>query len=191
MKTLTVCGVLLIMIGVNRFLLAGHAGGDYESVPKQNMANDIDRGQAIKIAQQYAKRMSIDPAGYDATACDTDWGWRVYLEPAAPEDPKVMELIITKRGGGVLRTITLSGQTMADAAVTGETTTHSIAEAEALAIAKKDLRHDDVSGKQLTVCELKRFWRIIYSPPPPLDGGGPEFLIHKATGRIADKRRYQ
>jgi hypothetical protein len=62
----------------------------------------------------------------------------------------------------------------------------------AITIAERDAtRVSDVSQELLTVCELKYFWRIIYSPPVNFDGGGPEHLIHKKTGVITDKKYYQ
>ena len=104
----------------------------------------------------------------------------------------MLEYAITKRAGGVLLTSTkLSGS--ANVGKPGDhSSPTSIGQAEAVAIAKKDAqRLPDFSEKEMTVCELRIFWRIIYSPPPLINGGGREYLINKRTGQITDKKYYQ
>lgn len=91
--------------------------------------------------------------------------WRVYLEPVAGYDLReVWEYAVAKKGGFVFRPTRLTVSPTVE-----PTKADSVAatnEAEAIAVAKKDAdRVSDLAKKQLTVCELSNFWRIITHLP--------------------------
>jgi hypothetical protein len=191
MKRLTATALFLSIIGICVTNTPCYLSVVHGTSQKQAIEGDTDRDQAIKIAQQHAQKMNIDPARYNTTACETSLSWRVYFEPAADQGlNEVLEYIVMRKGGAVIANTVLADQNNLDRGKTSELG-RAIDQADALAIVRKDLRHRDISKLQLTVCELKNFWRIIYAPRPLLDGGGPEYLLEKSTGRIADKRFFQ
>lgn len=186
MKTLIFTGVLLIVAGVYFVAFKPELTGGPKKGNQQKVEGDVDRDQAIKIAQQHAAKTNIDPSRYEASVCLVSSLWRVYLEPKPGQDlNEVLEYAITEKGGLVLTAIKLSGSPNKNAG-------GSLTREDAIAIAKKDaMRAPDFSNKQLTVCELRNFWRIIYSAPSHLEGGGREYLIDKTNGAITDKKYYQ
>jgi hypothetical protein len=160
-------------------------------MPEQKIQSEIDSEKAIQLAREHAAKAQIDTSRYIATACEVRLMWRVYLEPAAGGD--LWEYAVTKQGGGrVLTTKKWSASANVSRSAEAGSGAATIGQADAVAVAKKDAqRVSDLSKHQMTVCELKSFWRIIFSPPPLMDGGGPEYLIDKSTGAITDKKYYQ
>ena len=187
---------LPVKLGLLAIVLAGclisvmQMNGGQTTMPEQKDQTEIDREKAIEVAQAHATKAQVDTSRYLATACEMSSLWRVYLEPTAGGD--VLEYAVSKRGGGVVLTSAKWSGT-ANVTVPGAgSAAVTIDQAQAIAVAKKDAqRVSDLSKKELTVCELKSFWKIIYSPPAPINGGGPEYLIDKRTGVITDKKYYQ
>lgn len=61
-----------------------------------------------------------------------------------------------------------------------ENTITGISKKRAIAIANKDAltKYRSLKDFKIVPCEQVRFWRVVY------DGGGPEYVIDKLTGRI-------
>ena len=182
--------VVLAIVLVGCMVSVMQTSRGHTTRPEDEVQDEIDRERAIEVAKAHATKAQIDTLSYFATACEVRSIWRVYLEPAAGGD--VWEYAIMKRGDGVVFTSTRWSGTAKISRPRGDSAPATIGQAEAIAIAKKDAqRLSDFSEKEMTVCELRTLWKIIYSSPPLINGGGREYLIDKRTGLITDKKYYQ
>ena len=65
---------------------------------------------------------------------------------------------------------------------------------KAVSIAKEDAikAYGLLDDYNIILCEQTHVWRVIFElKDPGLNGGGPEYVIDKKTGRILHKRYYQ
>lgn len=154
----------------------------------------IDREDAIRIARERAATSYGSLERYNIVPCDQGVFWRVLLEPASPSsDREGIEYVISKQGGRIISQRELP--LLTTSSVDGEESSRSVSTSreDALAIARRDAAqaYSSLESYNVTACELTNVWRVIYSPEGGLDGGGPEYVIDKRTGRIINKRYYQ
>jgi len=64
---------------------------------------------------------------------------------------------------------------------------------QAIEIAKKDaiIAYKDIKSFEIVVSESKKKWYIKFQLEKGLDGGGPEYVISKKTGKILKKTYWQ
>ena len=155
----------------------------------------IDREAAIRIVRERALTAYGSLEGYNVVPCEQKVFWRVFLEPRNPSSSNErLEYVVSKRSGRVI------GQRELRLAIAHSTNGEgssprsiSVSREDALAIARRDAieAYSSLESYEITVCELSRVWRVVYSLRSGLDGGGPEYLIDTRTGQIVDKKYYQ
>lgn len=150
----------------------------------------LDRNRAIRIATEQAAHDYGSLETYTPIPCEQSFYWRVFLNSSSPQRPSI-EYVIDTRSGQILKKIEFRAERRSEKHK--EMSTSKVGKEAAIAITKKDASsaYSSLDHYELTVCELPDFWRIVYSPQTGLDGGGPEYLIDKATGQIVDKKYYQ
>jgi hypothetical protein len=152
----------------------------------------VTKETAVRTAGEDAKKQYGNTDQFIIIPCAQDEFWRVFFEPrnSAPNTSGAEYLIDNKTGAIISKhELPLGAGTNFERSPERS----AISREEAVTIARKDA--DNAYGSSttlsLTVCELSSVWRIIYSPRQGLNGGGPEYVIDKTTGKILDKKYYQ
>lgn len=148
---------------------------------------------AIKIAEEDAKKHGLILEGHPSTSCEQALFWRVFIEPPTGGG-KIREYIVVKRGGLIInRREFLVNENAGLNEGRASSAAGGINKQEAIDIANRDANVEGarVNEHNLTVCELKTVWRVVFSPKVGLNGGGPEYVIGKQTGEILDKQYSQ
>ncbi len=154
-------------------------------------AGEIDRETASKVAKDDATKTFGSLQDYSVITCEQGAFWRVFFEPMEVRNPeRLIEYVLGKRGGIIMARRDLSLNIQANEK---RSSAASVSETDAIKIASRDatLAYGSLQTLEVTVCELKRTWRVVYAPNEKLNGGGPEYFVEKETGRILDKRYYQ
>lgn len=194
--------ILLLACVILQSICSNEKGLSYHSSikgkpmqPESQKGSEIDKEAAIRIAKEQASRSSKPLEAYNLFPCEQAGVWRVFLEPKNIHvNPKGAEYIISKCDGKVL------SQQEINLVVTDKAgKKHSLSpssgvkEENAVAIARRDASkaYGSLSSYDLRVCELAEMWSVIYAPKIGMNGGGPEYLIDKETGKILYRRYYQ
>lgn len=157
-----------------------------------NQARVITEQLAIKAAREDVEKEYGKSDQFTIIPCAQDEFWRVFFEPRnSALNTSGAEYLIDNKTGAIISKHELPLGAGTNFERSPERS--AISREEAVTIARKDA--DNAYGSSttlsLTVCELSSVWRIIYSPRQGLNGGGPEYVIDKTTGKILDKKYYQ
>ena len=153
----------------------------------------LDKDAAIKVARDNAAKIYGSLEGYNLVSCEQAGIWRVFLEPRNTSGSREgLEYIISKRGGTIInqREVPLAPVSAANEKSTSKS---ELNKEDAVAVAKKDGMegYGSLASYDLVVCELAKVWIVVFFPKEGMDGGGPEYVVDKASGRILDKKYYQ
>ncbi|HLA10129.1 MAG TPA: hypothetical protein VJ023_06010 [Pyrinomonadaceae bacterium] len=160
---------------------------------KNETNNETDKKAAVGLAKEHAERTHGSLDGYNIVPCEQDGFWRVFLEPKNTSvSQKGVEYVIGKQ---IRRIVSQRELPLATAGGSKENASSKsdINKEDAVAIAKKDgvAAYGSLVSYDLIACDLAKVWIVIFSPKESMDGGGPEYVIDKGTGKILDKRYYQ
>ena len=155
--------------------------------------SDANREEALRLAKENATKTYGSLEKYNVFVCEQPVFWRVLLEPKDTRaNQKGVAYLISKRKSWIVNSheFPLPSDGTSKERLPGE----GVSDRDgAVAIAKKDAiaAYDSLAPYDLAVCELTKVWIVVYSLKEGLNGGGPEYVIDKRTGRILDKKYYQ
>jgi len=192
--------IAAVLIVGSLFTSCNSAGG---KTPRKQVNIGLNQGTSTEdlgVTKETAVRSALEDAKktYGLTdevivfPCDQMEFWRILFEPRTDASNNAgPEYLIDKRTGLIVskRKIPLgAGNNSELSPKPGK-----IDREKAITIASKDAvsAYGSKAAFDLTLCELTNVWRVIYSPRKGLNGGGPEYVIDKTTGKILDKKYYQ
>jgi hypothetical protein len=160
--------------------------------PESKQEVDVTKEAAISIATQDLKKTRGDTDQFTVFPCDQVMFWRIVFEPKAGGSNNTgPEYVVDKKTGFIAgkRQLPLIAETNSKLSPDSL----KISRDMAIALTRPDATkaYGPLTGFDLTICELSNVWRIIYSPKSGLNGGGPEYVVDKTSGKILDKQYSQ
>lgn len=153
--------------------------------------------QAVEIAKTEALKTYESLDGFKVVICEQEIFWRVIYDGGGAE------YLIDKLSGRIIRAQKTPQGTKVSDPKGASTTNRSVSEAEAIAIAKRDMssptNRESFDSYVVHSCELDRAWRIIIETkirlrpnenvPVIPNASTPNYVIDKASGKILFKQR--
>jgi len=150
----------------------------------------VGRETAVSIAKEAMVKGNRSPKGYDITACELNEFWLIIFEAKYGHTNRTgPEYLISKRGAGLVSAKIVPHALQLQERQKKPSRWSSITEDEAINISQKDAVavYRSLEPHNVVTCELAKAWRIIYDLSPTLNGGGPNYVVDKWTGKILYK----
>jgi hypothetical protein len=166
---------------------------DHQIPQAKDRSGKIDQATALGLARSQAEKVYGSTLGATPVLCEEIRTWRIFFELKnfnAGSD--TVEYVLDKRTGKVVHHhelyLALNESSNPPTAIDLEKD-----KAKAIAIARADARkaYGSLASYNLTICETVNSWILIFSTKGQLDGGSPEYVIQKGTGKILAKKYFQ
>lgn len=172
--------------------LSGDAVGGMAANGSQRARARDDEAEAIRVAEKEMARLGV--SGWRPETCelssswlfiDDESGWEVAVDKVTKRILRAQQIPVGTGAGGV--------RNMGIGVPTKVGNEPLIGIHAAIVQTNQDAReaYGSIDNFTTKVCPMRRAWRILYEVEKGGSGGGPDYVVDKATGIIIHRRYSQ